>query len=125
MNKYMIKKDAEGKVIVARATNYKAPGLLRVFINDTRAVKTGKKMPDIRKDPTFRALIASYVGKPVETLSFAFNGNLGSMGAVGILIQDTTAKPQSSIADEIEVTVEADANDADQPIVDLTKTPVN
>jgi hypothetical protein len=106
--KYTFKMDpVSGKPAEAKGHNNRAPGLLRVFITDTRE-KTGKKMADIKKDPVFQKMVSDYMTKPVEELLFRFNGNLGK-DKPGILIQDKINKFQPATANEIEIIVWADA----------------
>lgn len=107
--KYNLVTNPDGAVVVGRGHNNKAPGLLRVYVDD-KTGKLGKKMATIKKDPTFQGLIAGHMNKSLDSIVFRFNGNLGGKGGVrpGILIQDATQKMQPSNADEITVTVEPD-----------------
>lgn len=86
-------KDKKGEVAYTIASNSKANGVLRVFIEDHRPngePRPGMKniladfawrrtvtLADIKKDPTFHKVIAEYLKCPVEELTFHFNRNAG------------------------------------------------
>jgi hypothetical protein len=105
--KFEFIKNPDGTILVQQDHNNRAPGLLRVFVNDNRAVPT-KKMADIKKNPEFQKMVLEYMNREASTVLFRFNGNLIAGGGKGILIQDATQKFQNAQADAIGVIVSDD-----------------
>ena len=110
-------KDAEGKIIVQTNHNNKAPGVLRVFITDHRAVSATEKMADIKKNADFVKVIADYLQKPVEAIVLRYNTNLlvekDGTKYPGILVQDALNKFQNANAPEIDADIFSDDQDPD------------
>jgi hypothetical protein len=132
-----LQKDKDGKVSEGFEHNNKAPGLLRVFISDHRpngeerpgmkdiaadfAWRRSVKMTDVKKDATFKKVIAEFVQKPESDLLYRFNRHCGCAMcpcSPGILIQDKTQHYQPANVKEVWVDI---FNDDQNPDVILAE----
>jgi hypothetical protein len=84
--------------------NNKAPGLLRVMIEDHRPApkKAELKLNDIKKAPEFRKAIKEYMNKGDSEINFRFNKHCG------ILIQDALNKFQNANVPQITAVIDPD-----------------
>jgi hypothetical protein len=132
-----LQKDKDGKVSEHFDHNNKAPGLLRVFVSDHRpngeprpgmenllkdfAWRRSVKMTDVKKDVTFKKVIADFVQKPVDDLLYRFNRHAGCAMcpcSPGILIQDKAQHFQPANVKEVWVDI---FNDDQNPDVVLAE----
>jgi hypothetical protein len=128
--KVLFSKNEDGTINTHKDHNNRAPGLLRVFVSDHRvkgearpgmgdlaadfAWRRSVKMTDVKKDPTFRKVIAEYLQRPEAELVYRFNRHCGCAMcpcSPGILIQDGKSTYQSASVYDVWVDIFTDDQD--------------